>query len=188
MVSLGYAKNESVAKGMEDALAVSFGIPREKLQQQPSSADDILSSLGEAGLKALASSVEREIAMNVEDENVFVGTVHIEVPHHNLKFDLKMKQGHNLMQLARDTSEGRELLGEYVECACGGNMSCATCHVYLDDETFRELGPPCEGEMDMLDLAFEPKETSRLGCQIVMDENVDGMTVTIPSGVNNFWS
>lgn len=69
-----------------------------------------------------------------------------------------------------------------------GNMSCATCHVILDPETYDKLEPPSTAELDMLDLAFEPTSTSRLGCQIKMRPDLDGMTVIIPSGVNNFWS
>jgi 2Fe-2S ferredoxin len=83
--------------------------------------------------------------------------------------------------------EGGDLLGEYLECACGGNMSCSTCHIVLDEESFTKLDPPCEAEIDMLDLAFEPTQTSRLGCQIKMSKDIDGMTVTIPAGVNNMW-
>ena len=80
-----------------------------------------------------------------------------------------------------------ELLGEYLECACGGNMSCSTCHVILDGDYFAQLDPPCEAELDMLDLAYEPTETSRLGCQITMSKSIDEITVTIPAGVNNLW-
>ena len=66
-------------------------------------------------------------------------------------------------------------------------MSCSTCHVILDPESYKKLDPPSEAELDMLDLAFEPTETSRLGCQIEMEEQLDGMTITIPSGTNNLW-
>ena len=66
-------------------------------------------------------------------------------------------------------------------------MSCSTCHIILDEKTYNKLGPPCEAEMDMLDLAFEPTDTSRLGCQIVMHEDIDGLIITIPAGVNNLW-
>lgn len=67
-------------------------------------------------------------------------------------------------------------------------MSCATCHIILDRETFDKLNPPTSAEKDMLDLAYEPVATSRLGCQVKMSPETDGMTVTIPAGVNNFWS
>ncbi len=137
------------------------------------------------GLSALSKSVIDQLKIN--STNSFIGTTHIVVPHHNFNFDLKMKEGDSFMDAATD-GEGRELLGEYLECACGGNMSCATCHIILDTESYSILGPPCEAECDMLDLAFEPKSTSRLGCQVKMTKEIDGMTVTIPSGVNNFWS
>ena len=134
------------------------------------------------GLEALSKSVEEQLEL--EDPNAFVGTVHVEIPHHNFSFDLPMKEGQNFMTCAT-TGEAGDILGEYLECACGGNMSCSTCHIILDEETFSKLDPPCEAEIDMLDLAFEPTETSRLGCQITMCRDIDGMTVTIPSGVNN---
>jgi len=114
-------------------------------------------------------------------------TVHVSIPHHKYGFDLKMKDGDNFMTIV---SEGKEtdVLGEYLECACGGNMSCATCHIIIDPKSFELLGPVSDAECDMLDLAFEPTKTSRLGCQVVMKEELDGMTITIPSGVNNFWA
>jgi ferredoxin len=110
-----------------------------------------------------------------------MGTVHIKIPHHNYGFDIQMRQGENFMTSATEGDES-ELLGEYLECACGGNMSCSTCHVILDEDSF------CEAELDMLDLAYEPTETSRLGCQISMSKGIDGITVTIPAGANNLWS
>ncbi len=119
--------------------------------------------------------------------NAFVGIAHIQVPHHNFNFDLSIPENENFMTVALEGS-GRELLHEYLECACGGNMSCATCHIILDEESYAKLDPPCEAECDMLDLAYEPTETSRLGCQVQMRKDLNGMTVTIPSGVNNFWS
>jgi len=136
------------------------------------------------GLEALSKSVEEQLAL--EDPDAFVGTVHINIPHHNFKFDLHLKEGQNFMDSVT-SGEGGELLGEYLECACGGNMSCSTCHIILDEETYAKLDPPCEAELDMLDLAFEPMVTSRLGCQITMTKDLDGMTVTIPAGVNNMW-
>ena len=137
------------------------------------------------GLDALSKSVTDQLKLNSNDR--FIGTVHINVPHHNFKFDLQIHEGDNFMTAAT-TGLGKEILGEYLECACGGNMSCATCHIILDTESFHKLNPPCEAECDMLDLAFEPRDTSRLGCQVIMTKDLDGMTITIPSGVNNFWS
>ncbi len=119
--------------------------------------------------------------MDMQSSDSFMGTVHIKIPHHNYGFDIQMRQGENFMTSATEGDES-ELLGEYLECACGGNMSCSTCHVILDEDSF------CEAELDMLDLAYEPTETSRLGCQISMSKGIDGITVTIPAGANNLWS
>jgi hypothetical protein len=69
-----------------------------------------------------------------------------------------------------------------------GNMSCATCHVILDQKSYDSMEKPGQAEKDMLDLAYEPTDTSRLGCQLKMTPERDGMTITIPSGINNFWS
>jgi 2Fe-2S ferredoxin len=98
-----------------------------------------------------------------------------------------MKEGENFMTCITE-GVGKEVLGEYLECACGGNMSCSTCHVILDEVSYSKLSRPCQAERDMLDLAFEPTRTSRLGCQIIITRDIDGMTVTIPSGVNNMWT
>jgi ferredoxin, 2Fe-2S len=63
---------------------------------------------------------------------------------------------------------------------CGGSCSCATCHVYLDDEWFEKLGSPGLDESDMLDTAHDLKPTSRLSCQIVVSEELEGLVVTTP--------
>ena len=63
---------------------------------------------------------------------------------------------------------------------CGGSCSCATCHVYVDDDWFAKLPPPALEESDMLDTAHDLKETSRLSCQLVVSEDLDGLIVTTP--------
>ena len=65
---------------------------------------------------------------------------------------------------------------------CGGNCSCATCHVYVDDEFIERVGPPGDMEDDLLDLgtASERRPTSRLSCQIEVTDELDGLTVEIP--------
>jgi 2Fe-2S ferredoxin len=72
-----------------------------------------------------------------------------------------------------------------IEGACEGSLACATCHVIVDDGWFGKLGDPSEDEEDMLDLAFGLKPTSRLGCQIVMTEDLDGLVVALPREVNS---
>jgi 2Fe-2S ferredoxin len=67
-----------------------------------------------------------------------------------------------------------------IEGACEGSLACATCHVIVDSQWFDSLDPPSEDEEDMLDLAFGLTETSRLGCQIIMSEELDGLEVALP--------
>ncbi len=72
-----------------------------------------------------------------------------------------------------------------LEGACEGSLACSTCHVIVDPEWFDRLEEPEEAEEDMLDLAFGLERTSRLGCQIIMTDALDGLVVRLPSGVNN---
>lgn len=72
-----------------------------------------------------------------------------------------------------------------LEGACEGSLACSTCHVIVDPEDFDRLSEPKEEEEDMLDLAFGLTHTSRLGCQIIMTEELDGLTVTLPSATRN---
>lgn len=75
--------------------------------------------------------------------------------------------------------------GVDIEGACEGSLACSTCHVIVDDGWFGKLGTPNEDEEDMLDLAFGLEKTSRLGCQIVMSELLDGLVVRLPAGSRN---
>ncbi len=72
-----------------------------------------------------------------------------------------------------------------IEGACEGSLACSTCHVIVDPEWFGKLTPPTEDEEDMLDLAFDLQETSRLGCQIITTEELDGLVVKLPKGTRN---
>jgi 2Fe-2S ferredoxin len=72
-----------------------------------------------------------------------------------------------------------------IEGACEGSLACSTCHVIVDPDWFRKLAEPTEDEEDMLDLAFGLTETSRLGCQIVITEALDGLVVMLPAGTRN---
>jgi 2Fe-2S ferredoxin len=74
-----------------------------------------------------------------------------------------------------------------IEGACEGSMACSTCHVIVDAADFAKLPEASEDEEDMLDLAFELTQTSRLGCQIVMCDAYDGLTVTLPAETTNFF-
>ncbi len=72
-----------------------------------------------------------------------------------------------------------------IEGACEGSLACSTCHVIVDANWFGRLEEPSEDEEDMLDLAFGLTPTSRLGCQIIITEDLDGLTVTVPAETFN---
>ena len=68
-----------------------------------------------------------------------------------------------------------------IDADCGGGMACATCHVYVKEEWFNKLPKKEDGEEDMLDMAFEPNKFSRLSCQLLISDELDGLTVSLPS-------
>jgi len=72
-----------------------------------------------------------------------------------------------------------------IEGACEGVMACSTCHVIVDPAWIDRLPPPAPEECDMLDLAWGLTPTSRLGCQIVLTEALDGLTVRLPAETRN---
>jgi len=67
-----------------------------------------------------------------------------------------------------------------IDADCGGSMACATCHVYVDDNWYEKIPKAEDAEIDMIDMAFEPKKNSRLSCQIIVADNIDGLKVTTP--------
>jgi ferredoxin, 2Fe-2S len=75
--------------------------------------------------------------------------------------------------------------GVDIEGACEGSLACSTCHVIVDPEWYAVLKEASEDEEDMLDLAFGLTKTSRLGCQIVMTPELDGLTVKLPAATRN---
>ena len=68
-----------------------------------------------------------------------------------------------------------------IDADCGGGMACATCHVYVKEDWWDKLPNKEDGEEDMLDMAYEPNKFSRLSCQIIVSDELDGLEVTIPS-------
>jgi len=75
--------------------------------------------------------------------------------------------------------------GVDIEGACEGSLACSTCHVIVDPAWYGRLSKATEDEEDMLDLAFGLQQTSRLGCQIVMTDKLDGLVVKLPPGSRN---
>lgn len=72
-----------------------------------------------------------------------------------------------------------------IEGACEGAMACSTCHVIVEDGWYERLPEPSEDEDDMLDLAAAPTPTSRLACQITVDDTLDGLVLRLPSAISN---
>jgi 2Fe-2S ferredoxin len=79
---------------------------------------------------------------------------------------------------------------EGIEGACGGSMACATCHVYIHpdwaERVIAQDNEQCEEEEDMLDVAFDVRDTSRLGCQVKLTDELDGLIVALP-GTDTDW-
>ena len=67
-----------------------------------------------------------------------------------------------------------------IDADCGGSMACATCHVYVEESWFNKLPKAEESEIDMIDMAYEPKKNSRLSCQIIVSNELDGLEITTP--------
>jgi len=91
------------------------------------------------------------------------------------KREIEAQSGLSVMEIARMHDLG-------IEGACEGSLACATCHVIVAPEHANWLATASDEEEDMLDLAFGVQATSRLGCQIVLTEELDGLTVQLPSG------
>ncbi|MGA0532890.1 2Fe-2S iron-sulfur cluster-binding protein [Hansschlegelia sp. KR7-227] len=94
---------------------------------------------------------------------------------HGKLHELEALEGWRVMEVIRDWGVG-------IKAECGGACACATCHVYVDPEWVDRLTPATDEEQDMLDSAFSVDDTSRLSCQILMSEELDGLTVTIAPG------
>lgn len=86
--------------------------------------------------------------------------------------------GTSVLQAARDNNID-------LEGACEGSLACSTCHVIVDKPFYDKLSEPSEDEEDMLDLAFGLTPTSRLGCQIILTKELDGLTLIVPSETRN---
>ncbi len=91
---------------------------------------------------------------------------------HGVEHEVEATDGWTIMEIIRDG-------GLPIKAECGGSCVCATCHVVVDQEWFGKIGEKNEEEIDMLDLALEVFDTSRLSCQIEFDASMDGMKVTI---------
>lgn len=94
------------------------------------------------------------------------------------QFTYEVAEGDNLLDIAQ--AHNLEMEG-----ACGGSCACSTCHVIVDPEFYDLIPEPSDDENDMLDLAFGLTETSRLGCQVPMTKELDGLRVALPAMTRN---
>tara|TARA_B100001057_G_scaffold411071_1_gene426476 strand:- start:146 stop:466 length:321 start_codon:yes stop_codon:yes gene_type:complete len=97
------------------------------------------------------------------------------ITHENQTYTVDIQNGLTVMEGAVQN----DIPG--IDADCGGGMACATCHVYVNEEWLDKLPTKEDGEEDMLDMAFEPKKNSRLSCQITISDDLEGLTVNIPS-------
>jgi 2Fe-2S ferredoxin len=95
-----------------------------------------------------------------------------------VKTNIDTRIGISILEIAQSN-------GIDVEGACEGAMACSTCHLIVDPDWFDRLETASEEEEDMLDLAFGLTRTSRLGCQITLTENLDGIIFSLPNETNN---
>lgn len=95
-----------------------------------------------------------------------------------VRHEIEAAAGQSLLEIAHANNID-------LEGACEGALACSTCHVIVDQAFYDRLGEPCEEEDDMLDLAFALTHTSRLGCQIILTDALDGLTVTLPPATRN---
>ena len=182
LVREGRVYTEAVARGVaESVLDPASGIGVSQLMPFLRTLAGAYEIGEDTGLDALACAVERQLA-----ETEGLATVTYSVTAGASAFEVDAFAGTSLYDVVeRGSSRGAEVLREHIECACSGVMACSTCHVIVAPEWFDAVGPPCDAEQDMLDLAFEPEATSRLGCQLVLDEALDGLELRIPGGANN---
>jgi 2Fe-2S ferredoxin len=96
------------------------------------------------------------------------------ISHNNKKVTVEVPIGLSVMEGAvQNNVEG-------IDADCGGSMACATCHVYVSENWLTKIEKIHDAERDMLDMAYEPKNNSRLSCQITVSNELDGLEVTTP--------
>ena len=96
------------------------------------------------------------------------------ITYDNQKHEVEVQNGLTVMEGAVQN----DIPG--IDADCGGGMACATCHVYVKEDWFDKINKKSEGEDDMLDQAYEPKKNSRLSCQLIVSDDLDGLVVDMP--------
>lgn len=92
-----------------------------------------------------------------------------------------------MLYISKETSQGQTLMQAAVDnmvngivAECGGSCSCAACHCYIDEPWFERIGGLSDIEWEMLDCTISPQLTSRLSCQVTVQDNMDGMVIRLP--------
>jgi ferredoxin len=142
-----------------------------------------IKTMSPAMLEQLSKAVAREWEMKKEKSNRPVVNIKIMIPAERHTIEMAAHEGDSMIDLVA----ANELLKQYVVCACGGNATCSTCHIFIDDPFYyNALDPAEEHEQDMLDLAHSSEEgKSRLGCQLSLNSDCEGITFRVPDSVNN---
>ncbi|GBG30473.1 Adrenodoxin, mitochondrial [Hondaea fermentalgiana] len=170
---LSEAQATAVLKALKDSGA---GSSDGTLKQVAKSIDD--SSL-QALVKAVDDITERDTARNA----LAPASVEVTVPRDGYTFTIEGREGDSLQSLVEHGTE----LADYMECACQGQLMCSTCHVYVDEESLAQMDPPDDYEQDMIDIAYEPRDNSRLGCQLKLRPD-SLLKVQIPDSSNNYFN
>lgn len=138
------------------------------------------------GLNNIILSVKNDIANKLGKSRVTFNITPPGFTNYNRVFSITTYEGMTITDVAKHGgSASAKQLAQYIECACSGVMACSTCHVIVNDKWFDLVGPPDEDEQDMIDLAFKPTPTSRLGCQLVLSKKLDGLLIHLPTHTNN---
>lgn len=114
-------------------------------------------------------------------ERRYSGSAKIKVTYINAdgsETEAEGEEGQDIMRVAHE-------FDVELEGACEGSLACSTCHVILEPSVYKQLPEPTDEENDMLDLAFGLTQTSRLGCQVKLSKELEGMRVQLPSATRN---
>lgn len=158
-------------------LPCPFAIPgaRNNTKRQCEQRQLSRTSLARRAFSATPAAAHGDWSPPKAGEELYVTFIDKEGDEHKIA----VSKGDNLL----DVAQANDI---EMEGACGGSCACSTCHVIVEDEELYDQMPePDDDENDMLDLAFGLTETSRLGCQVIMDESLDGLRVKLPSMTRN---
>jgi ferredoxin len=151
----------------------------------------LLEKLGEVGVASYYSALMRQKQPSMPADNNINKyiNVHFRPPRtsgNNTSNMLTIKARVN--ESLQDCIQNNPQLASYLECACGGIAACSTCHVYVDAPWISKVNTMEEAEQDMVDLAANVADNSRLGCQVILSESCDGIVFEIPSTHNNLYA